>query len=148
MAIGYRHIARVSAMQALSGITFRKFREEEKVQKHIHFIKREFFQNEREDDFFNALIIGVLTQRKEIDRYIGKFAPEWPIEKLSLVDRSILEIGIYELFFTETPPAIVINEAIEIAKEFGDDGAAKFVNGVLSNIAKETYENPLQKAST
>lgn len=147
MALGYRHNARVSAMQALSGIIFNNFPVGEKLDEHIHFIKREFFKNGREDDFFHELIFGVLEKRKEIDGYIGKYAPEWPISKLSLIDRSILEMGIFELLFTKTPTAIVINEAIEIAKEFGDDGTAKFVNGVLSHIAKETPERTSSSVS-
>jgi transcription antitermination protein NusB len=144
MVIGYRHNARVSAMQALCGITFRKFFTEEQLEEHLHFIKREFFRSAREDEFFLDLVFGVFKKRKEVDKYIGKYAPEWPVEKLCLVDRSILEIGIYELSFTKTPHAIIINEAIEIAKEFGDDGSAKFVNGVLSNVAKEISEHPFE----
>jgi len=80
---------------------------------------------------------GVLKNRKEIERIITKYAPEWPVEKIAKVDRAILEIGIYEIVFSpEVPEVVAINESIEMAKFFGDDNGSKFINGVLSSVMK------------
>lgn len=81
---------------------------------------------------------GVIEHRAEIRERIQEFATEWPVEKLAPIDRAILEIGAYEILFSdEVPPIVAINEAIEIAKEYGDTNAPKFVNGVLSKIMEQ-----------
>jgi N utilization substance protein B len=91
--------------------------------------------------FPENIINGVLKNQKEIDKLIVKFAPEWPLEKITIVDRNILRIGIYELKFDpEIPAKVVINEAIEIAKTFSGESSGKFVNGVLGAIYKEMGE--------
>lgn len=89
-------------------------------------------------EFIEELISAVIEKLPEIDEYIKKYAPEWPIEQITVVDRNVLRIGIYELKFAdEIPPKVAINEAIEIAKTFGGDSSGKFVNGVLGTIYKE-----------
>jgi len=88
--------------------------------------------------FTESLIKGVLDNLEEIDKLIKKYAPEWPIDQITIVDRNILRIGIYELKFNpEIPSKVAINEAIEIAKTFGGESSGKFVNGVLGAIYKE-----------
>jgi N utilization substance protein B len=89
-----------------------------------------------EISFIEELVKGVVKNIKEIDEIIIKFAPDWPIEKITVIDRNVLRIGIYELKITksEVPPKVVINEAIEMAKTFGGDSSGKFVNGVLGAI--------------
>ena len=76
----------------------------------------------------------------KIDKIIEKSAPEWPIEQITIVDRNVLRIGLYELLYAnkeEVPPKVAINEAIELAKSFGGESSGKFINGVLGTVYKE-----------
>lgn len=75
--------------------------------------------------------IQILTGRAKIDKIIQAAAPEWPIEKINRIDLAILRLAVYELSKKETPPKVVIDEAVEIAKEYGGDSSPSFVNGVL-----------------
>jgi N utilization substance protein B len=96
-----------------------------------------------DDVFMQNLIQGIISKQKDIDSIIEKAAPEWPLDKISIVDRNILRIGLYELLFgdrKEVPPKVSINEAIELAKTFGGETSGKFVNGVLGAIYKEIGE--------
>src|SRR4029077_3102742 len=85
----------------------------------------------------------ILKKRKIIDEIIEASAPDWPLDKISIVDRNILRIGLYELLFgdrAQVPPKVAINEAIELAKTFGGENSSKFVNGVLGAVYKEIGE--------
>jgi ADP-ribose pyrophosphatase YjhB (NUDIX family) len=89
------------------------------------------------------LLKSILAKKKDLDKIIEKAAPEWPIDKISPVDRNILRIGLYELLFAdraEVPAKVAINEAIELAKTFGGENSSKFVNGVLGAVYKEIGE--------
>lgn len=89
------------------------------------------------------LMRQVFRKKPDLDNIIVKAAPEWPLEKISVVDRNILRLGLYELIFAdhkEVPPKVAINEAIELAKTFGGDTSSKFVNGVLGAVYKEMGE--------
>lgn len=100
--------------------------------------QKEFAPEFDDDGFTLHLVQGVLTNQAEIDSLITKFAPEWPLEQITIIDRNILRLGIYELRFDESIPAkVAINEAIELAKTFGGESSGKFVNGVLGAIYKE-----------
>ena len=91
-------------------------------------------------EFIWRLAHGIVTRRKEIDEVIAKAAPEWPIDRIAIVDRNILRIGLYELLYSnldEIPPKVAINEAIELAKNYGGPNAARFINGVLGTIYRE-----------
>jgi len=93
--------------------------------------------------FMESLIKGILEKKKDIDLIIEKAAPDWPIDKISIIDRNILRIGLYELLFADraqVPPKVAINEAIELSKTFGGDTSSKFVNGVLGAVYKELGE--------
>ena len=134
----YRHLARTCVMQTLFSVEFRKDDAKELLDK----ILEEFAPKLTEKDFAYDTLAGVLKKQKKIVEIIQKFAPQWPIEKIARVDRAILEIGVYEIAFTkESPPVGAINEAIEIAKHFGDDNSPKFINGVLSSVMKEYKSN-------
>jgi transcription antitermination protein NusB len=88
--------------------------------------------------FVKNIIKGVTKHQTEIDKYISKYATEWPLDQITIVDRNILRIGVYELIFDDDIPAkVAINEAIEIAKAFGSESSGKFVNGVLGAIYKD-----------
>jgi ADP-ribose pyrophosphatase YjhB (NUDIX family) len=89
------------------------------------------------------LVKGILAKHADIDTIIVKAAPDWPLDKISTVDRNILRIGLYELLFSnrsEVPAKVAINEAIELAKTYGGDNSGKFVNGVLGSVYKELGE--------
>jgi N utilization substance protein B len=93
--------------------------------------------------FVQELLDNILEKRKDIDGIIEKAAPEWPIDKISVVDRNILRIGLFELLFAdrkEVPAKVAINEAIELAKTFGGESSGRFVNGVLGAVYKEMGE--------
>ena len=95
-------------------------------------------EEEEADDFLRELVIGATANLQEIDKEIGKYLERWTIDRLAKVDLNILRIGAYEIMFNEkVPPNVVINEAVEIAKRFGDDKSGKFVNGILSKIKGE-----------
>ena len=134
-----RHIARSIVLQSLYEIDFRKNKEAETakiLEKNI----AEFGEGIDEMDFMQRLQAGVLEHRPKIDKIIEKSAPEWPLEQITIVDRNILRIGIYELLFgdkKEVPPKVAINEAIELAKNYGGESSGRFVNGVLGTIYRE-----------
>lgn len=87
------------------------------------------------EDLYQSLVDGVLEKESYIDDIIKEFAPQWPISQMKLVDLQILRLSIYEGFIAEvTPPKVAIDEAIELAKEFGGETSSKFVNGVLGAI--------------
>ena len=94
--------------------------------------------------FLHWLVAGVLQSQEEIDGYIAKFAPNWPVNKLAVIDRNILRIALYELGSreSETPAKVIINEAIELAKRFGGDSSSRFINGVLGSALRELEGKP------
>lgn len=92
------------------------------------------------NEFLKDLIIGTSANLKEIDEEISKHLERWSIDRLGKVDLSVLRIGTYELKFTDVPPNVVINEAVEVAKTFGDEKSGQFVNGILSKIKGEDKE--------
>jgi N utilization substance protein B len=104
---------------------------------------KEFAPGLEDDVFVFSLIDQILKKRVMIDEIIEKAAPDWPIDKISIVDRNILRIGLTELLFgdrSQVPPKVAINEAIELAKTFGGENSSKFVNGVLGAVYKEIGE--------
>ena len=86
--------------------------------------------------FIRELVQGVLQHREQIDQHIKRFAPAWPVEQLAVVDRNILRLAIFEVLFdNKVSVKVAINEAVELAKRFGSDNSAKFVNGVLGSAS-------------
>ncbi len=132
-----RHLGRTIAMQALYQYDFRKDPPEampEIIRHSIH----EFAPTYEDPGFIKELIDGVLGRQAEIDGIITHYAPEWPIEQITVVDRNILRIGVYELkWVPNIPSKVAINEAIELAKTFGGESSGRFVNGVLGAIFKD-----------
>jgi len=85
------------------------------------------------------LVLGVIKKKKEIDQYIRKFAPAWPVAQIPAVDRNILRLAIFEILLDNRVPVKVgINEAVELAKTFGSDSSPKFINGVLGSVSALT----------
>jgi len=129
-----RHLARELALQYLFSKDFDKNREG-----YLDFDIAELSLldeiEEYNEELFEKIIKGVKKNQEEIDKIIVEYAPQWPIEQMKLVDLQILRIAIYEGFLEKiTPPKVAIDEAIELAKEFGGESNSKFVNGVLGAI--------------
>jgi len=92
-------------------------------------------------EFASALIQGVIEHQASMDDLIARFAPEWPLDQMAVIDRNILRIAIYEFLISEeTPVKVAINEAVELAKIYGADSAPRFINGVLGTLAEQTDE--------
>ena len=131
-----RHFARTLAMQSLFEWDFKNKEEDlqEIVKRHIE----QSGQRGKDSEFVHQLVDGVVEHLVKIDEIIVKNAPEWPMEQISLVDRNVLRLGVYELMFLkEVPPKVAINEAVELAKSFGGESSGKFLNGVLGTLFKE-----------
>ena len=137
-----RHLARSIVLQTLYEWDFRKF----PVVGASILLKRnilEFAPGLTDSDFLEELLSRILSKKEDLDRIIEKAAPDWPIDKISTIDRNVLRLGLFELLFSdkaEVPAKVAINEAIELAKTFGGDNSGKFVNGVLGSIYKELGE--------
>ena len=96
----------------------------------------EFGGEDVDQSFMDNLLAGVLAKKGDIDLVISKAAPEWPLDKITALDRNILRLGIYEMMYEigEVPPKVIINEAVELAKELGSEKSYSFVNAVLGKI--------------
>lgn len=130
----YRHIARIAVMQTIFAYEFRGGDPKE-ILKYNLKAHNEKSEKLKDFSFAEQLLKGTLEKKQDLLEVIQLEAPEWPIDKIAPVDRSILELGAYEILYCEDiPPVVAINEAVEIAKSFGDTNSPKFVNGVLSTI--------------
>ena len=106
-------------------------------QKRRETVKLLFAESFTKQDSLNDVAKSVVSKLADIDAQIQTSATEWPIDKLNKIDLAILRLAVYELSYTDTPPKVVIDEAVELAKEFGADSSASFVNGVLGTIYKK-----------
>lgn len=132
-----RHLARSIAMQALFEWDF-KGQPNDVLPTIMERDLKEFGPGLDETEFAKEIIEEVYKNLKEIDKIIAVYAPQWPIEQITIIDRNVLRIGIYELKFNnQVPPKVAINEAIELAKNFGGPSSGRFVNGVLGAIYKD-----------
>ncbi len=135
-----RHLARTIAMQTLFSWDFND-KLEKNLDKLISQNFQQFAPKFNDHNFVKNMVNGVIEHLDEIDKNIVKYATEWPLNQITVVDRSILRIGVYELLFdNKIPSKVAINEAIEIAKAFGGESSGKFVNGVLGAIYKNISE--------
>ena len=140
-----RHLARTIALQSLYEWDFNNQKED--LNKITKRNLKEFAPNFEDADFSLGIIKGVSENKDKIDKKIVEFAPEWPLDQITVVDRNILRMGIFELMMNEDiPPKVAINEAIELAKTFGGPASGKFVNGVLGSIFKK-IDSSAQDAS-
>ena len=144
-----RHLSRTIAMQSLFEWDFHDKRED--LKKIIANNLEEFGSKGTDAIFVYQLTEGVVSRLDEIDKIIAQYATEWPVDQITLVDRNVLRLGIYELMFLkEVPPKVAINEAVELAKTFGGESSSKFLNGVLGSLYKtmpESVEKPKGKNS-
>jgi len=96
------------------------------------------------DRFMEELAEGTAARREEIDRLIAQHSEHWRLERMAAVDRNILRLAVYEMLAVETPPAIVIDQALELARRFSGEESVPFVNGVLDAIRKSLQPKPEQ----
>jgi len=138
-----RHLARSIAMQSLFEWDFRG-QPTAALPAIIKHNLKEFGPGLEEKEFSKTTMEGVVKNLSEIDELIAHYAPEWPIEQITIVDRNILRIGTYELKYNdEIPEKVAINEAIELAKSFGGPSSGKFVNGVLGAMYKDIQKKKI-----
>jgi len=138
-----RHLARSTVLQILFEWDFDGKTDQKDVQPIFDRTIAEFAPGIEDVSFPKSLLRGILDKKSELDQIIEKAAPEWPLDKINVVDRNVLRIGLYELLFedrTQVPAKVAINEAVELAKTFGGDTSGKFVNGVLGAVYKEIGE--------
>jgi transcription antitermination protein NusB len=127
-----RRKARIVALQSLYEVDAVGHDPENVLTQHI----RESGLTGEYADFTRELVMGVISNREKIDGFIRQFAPAWPIDQISLVDRNILRLAIAEILTdNKVPVKVAINEAVELAKRFGGDHSSKFVNGVLGSVS-------------
>lgn len=137
-----RHLSRSIVLQSLFEWDFGK-KDDSIIESVIKRNADEFAPGMSDFSFMKGLGENVLKKRSELDLIITKAAPDWPLDKISMVDRNVLRVGLFELLFAdrkEVPAKVAINEAIELAKSFGGENSGKFVNGVLGAVYKEIGE--------
>ncbi len=136
-----RHLLRTVAMQSLFQWDFNG-RQPGSLPTITASNLQEFAPGVEEENFAYDITKGVEEHREAIDALIQKWAPHWPLDQITNVDRNVIRLGVYELKFSggQVPPKVAINEAIELAKTFGGDASGKFVNGVLGAIFKDMIE--------
>jgi N utilization substance protein B len=128
---GTRRKARIAALQALYELDCTKHKVEETSAR----LRAGETLTQEALSFSEELVKGVLQHKSELDVLIKKFAPAFPVEQMSIVDRNILRLAIFEILFSkETPLKVAINEAIELAKDFGSDSSPRLINGILGSI--------------
>lgn len=105
---------------------------------------QQLFTHSFQEHSVDESIIDILPHLADLDSAIQSAAPEWPTDKIAKIDLAILRLAAYELMIAKLePPKVIIDEAVELAKAFGNDSSAKFVNGVLGTILKETVNGKL-----
>ena len=142
---GLRRKARIAVLQTLYEVDCSVHRVDEVLERNI----REGDLPGEVADFARGLVTGVIQNQQAIDDQIRYFAPLFPLEQLTAIDRNILRLAIYEVSFdTQVPLKAAVNEAVEIAKSFGGDGSSKFINGVLGSVLASGVkrdEDPLKE---
>lgn len=137
-----RHLSRSVVLQTLFEWDF-EGQKKDALALIFERLVNEFAPGTNDRPFMDSLLKVVVDKQKDIDILIEKAAPDWPIDKISVVDRNILRIGLAELLFadrSEVPPKVAINEAIELAKAFGGETSSRFINGVLGAVYREMGE--------
>lgn len=141
-----RHLARTIVMQALYEWDFRGA-DPGRIQDVLAYVKKEFAKDFDDSGYIEKQVGGIIQKLAEIDELLNHFAPNWTVESMTVMDRNILRLGVYELRFDEgIPSKVAVNEAIELGKTFGGDASGKFVNGVLGAILKDMVAQGIVKA--
>jgi len=154
--MGSRHLSRSIVLQTLYEWDFHNLKDKDVrsiFQRNLDNLGQglEDFNPEQSEGgsyYPKTLLEGILAHWGELNKLIESGAPEWPIGQINIIDRNVLRIGIFELIFGDTkevPPKVAINEAVELAKNFGGDSSRRFVNGVLGTIYRQMEEALKQK---
>jgi len=146
-----RHLGRIVALQTLYEFEFRTQSEDSTVDL-AEILSRNLQRYEEaieDTGFVKDLVDGVVRVQAELDAQIQPIAPDWPLEQIARVDRTVLRLGLYELLHKSdtVPPKVAINEAVELAKAFGSDNSSKFINGVLGTAFRTLVEEKPDNAS-
>ena len=145
-----RHLGRIIALQTLYEYDFRAlddttFSLKDALKRNIHRYK----DTVDDTEFIIRVVEGTIAEQAAIDALLQPIAPEWPISEIARTDRVILRLGLYELQHEkDTPPKVVINEAVELAKAFGSDNSSKFINGVLGTAYRTLVEKTDDASNT
>ncbi len=144
-----RHLLRTVILQSLYEWDF--YRRKHDLTAILDRNMNEFAPGVDEPEFGWKIMKGMAEHLADIDNVIAKAAPEWPLEKIAIIDRNILRVGLYELLYAnpnEVPAKVAINEAIELAKNYGGPNSARFINGVLGTVYREIGDrgNPQTEA--
>ncbi len=136
-----RYTSRTLAVQTLYEWDFRG-KDSSNLQNVLEYNLSEFAPDFDDEGFAKKLIQGIVDHLETIDALIIQYAPEWPIDQITIIDRNILRVGIYEMVYDQDIPArVAINESIELAKAYGGASSSKFVNGVLGSIYKHVIDD-------
>ena len=104
-----------------------------------------FLSDGKVDEFLKRIVSGVLEHCQELDRLIGQYSENWRLDRITMIDRNILRIALYELFYCEDiPPKVTINEAIDLGKKYGSEDSGSFINGILDRIQNEVVRKPIE----
>lgn len=148
-----RHLVRSIVLQSLYEWDF--YSRKEDLTKILERNLNEFGPGIDEPEFAWRIVKGVVEHIDQLNNIIEKAAPEWPLNQISIIDRNVLRIGLYELLFAdraEVPAKVAINEAIELAKNYGGPNSGKFINGVLGTVYKQmepdTQQSPKKEEPT
>jgi len=134
-----RHLSRTVAMQSLYEWDFNE--RTHSLREITELNVKQFAPGLEDPAFIFTLIKGVEDNMPAIDKIITTTAPEWPLSQITVIDRNILRLGVYELMFAkQVPPKVAINEAVELGKAFGGESSGKFINGVLGTLYKQLPE--------
>ncbi|HET6622810.1 MAG TPA: transcription antitermination factor NusB [Candidatus Saccharimonadales bacterium] len=140
-----RHLGRIIVLQSLYEYEFRLSCHDETVDAHAVLERNleRYKDTVGDKEFIDKLYSGTIKHLESLDAIIQPLAPEWPIDQIAWVDRTILRMAVYELKHLAklVPPKVVINEAVELAKAFGADNSSKFVNGVLGSAYRSLYQD-------
>jgi len=147
-----RHLGRIVALQSLYEYEFR-IQSEDASADIDEILGRNLERYETAIDdkqFVSDLVKGIIAEQTDLDAKIQPIAPDWPIEQIARIDRTILRMGLYELLHLSelVPPKVVMNEAVELAKAFGSDNSSKFVNGVLGTAYRTLVEGASDNAKS
>ena len=141
-----RHLVRSVVLQSLYEWDF--YHRKKDLTAILERNMKEFAPGIDEPDFAWRILKGIVDHLPKIDKIIEKAAPEWPLEKIAIVERNVLRIGLYELLYAdreEVPPKVAINEAIEVAKNYGGPNSVKLINGVLGTVYREMEKDAEEK---
>lgn len=135
-----RHRARQQALQLLFQWDFRRTPLDEIARGYYEslLVDDEGLKRPQRDEFAAQIVQGVMTEIEAVDTLIEKHAEHWRIPRMPSVDRNVLRIAVYEMMRTDTPPAVVIDEALELARKFSGEESVQFVNGVLDAVHRES----------